>query len=134
LYETRGPDFVDALDGMFALAIWDARAGRLLLARDRAGKKPLFYAHDGRRVVFGSEIKALFAHPDVPLEIDAAAIPAYFQLGYAPHPSTMYRGIRQVAPATLVAIDVRGSATERVYWRLDQRAEAGGAPVADGEA
>src|SRR5712671_5992646 len=67
LYEERGPAFVDAIDGMFAIALWDDRASRLVLARDRAGKKPLFYYRDGRRLVFGSEIKALFAHPDVPV-------------------------------------------------------------------
>src|SRR5438034_8022769 len=72
LYEERGASFVEDLDGMFAIALWDERAGRLVLARDRAGKKPLFYYRDGRRIVFGSEIKALFAHPDVPVEIDRA--------------------------------------------------------------
>ena len=87
---TRGVDFVEALDGMFALAIWDERAGRLLLARDRVGKKPLFYALDDAPVVFGSEIKALFAHPEVPMTVDETAVPAFFQLGYAPHPATIY--------------------------------------------
>src|SRR5262245_30784927 len=65
LYEERGIRFVEALDGMFALALWDERSRTLLLARDRAGKKPLFYFRDARRIVFGSEIKALVAHPEV---------------------------------------------------------------------
>jgi asparagine synthase (glutamine-hydrolysing) len=134
LYEDRGPGFIDALDGMFALAIWDERSRRLLLARDRAGKKPLFYFRDDRRVVFGSEMKALFAHPEVPSEIDAAALTAFFQFGYVPHPATLYRGIRQVPPATLVQIDADGTATERRYWRLQQRAVGDRTTVTHAEA
>src|SRR4051812_8561467 len=134
LYESRGADFVDALDGMFALALWDARSGRLLLARDRAGKKPLFYTVDSHRIVFGSEIKALFAHPDVRVEIDEAAVPAYFQLGYAPHPTTMYKGVRQVPPAGLVTIDASGTIAERTYWRLTQRPADGGPAISRPEA
>jgi asparagine synthase (glutamine-hydrolysing) len=121
LYEDRGAAFVDAIDGMFAIAIWDEDAGRLVLARDRAGKKPLFYYRDHRRLVFGSEIKALFAHPDVPAHIDAAALPSFFHYGYAPHPATLYRGIRQVDPATVVTVERTGSISERRYWRLDYR-------------
>ena len=119
LYEERGAAFVDAIDGMFAIALWDAGGGRLVLARDRAGKKPLFYFQDDRRIVFGSEIKALFAHPDVPAEIDGAAVPAYFRYGYVPHPGTMYRGVRQVDPASIVTVDRNGDARRRVYWRLE---------------
>ena len=99
LYEDVGPKFVEAIDGMFAIAIWDARAQRLVLARDRAGKKPLFVYQDRRRLVFGSEIKAIFAHPDVPIEIDESQIPPYLTYGYVPHPATFYRGVTQVDPA-----------------------------------
>jgi asparagine synthase (glutamine-hydrolysing) len=118
LYEERGADFVEDLDGMFAIAIWDQREGRLVLARDRAGKKPLFYYHDGERIVFGSEIKALLAHPGVPADIDAASLPAFFTFGYVPHPRTLYRGIRQVNPASVVVIGMDGRMSERRYWRL----------------
>ena len=97
----RGPEFVEAIDGMFAIAMWDERAGRLVLARDRAGKKPLFYYRDERRIVFASEIKALFAHPDVPIRIDEATIPDFFMHGYVPRPGTFYQGVRQVEPATV---------------------------------
>jgi len=100
LYEERGPDFVEAIDGMFAIALWDDRAGRLVLARDRAGKKPLFYYRDDRRIVFGSEIKSLFAHPDVAVRIDESTIPEFFVHGYVQHPDTFYRGVRQVDPAS----------------------------------
>ena len=119
LYEERGPAFVEAIDGMFAIALWDDRAGRLVLARDRAGKKPLFYYRDQRRFVFGSEIKALFAHPDVPVRIDEATIPGFFVHGYVQHPDTLYRGVRQVDPATAVVVELDGRLAERTYWRLE---------------
>jgi asparagine synthase (glutamine-hydrolysing) len=118
LYEERGPRFVDDLDGMFAIALWDGRARRLVLARDRAGKKPLFYFQDRRRCVFGSEIKALFAHPDVPIEIDETQVPLYFLHGYAPHPASLYRGVRQVDPATAMVIESDGRTESRRYWQL----------------
>ena len=119
LYEERGAALVEDLDGMFAIAVWDERAGRLVLARDRAGKKPLFYYRDARRLVFGSEIKALFAHPAVPIEIDRAAVPAYFQHGYVPHPSTLYRGVAQVNPASVMTVEPDGRVAERRYWQLE---------------
>jgi asparagine synthase (glutamine-hydrolysing) len=119
LYEERGPAFVEAIDGMFAIALWDDRAGRLVLARDRAGKKPLFYYRDARHLVFGSEIKALFAHPDVPVRIDEATIPGFFVHGYVQHPDTLYHGVRQVDPATAVVVELDGRLAERTYWRLE---------------
>ena len=130
LYEERGAGFVDEIDGMFAIAVWDERHGRLVLARDRAGKKPLFYHKDARRLVFGSEIKALFAHPDVPIAIDSAAVPAYFQHGYVPHPSTFYRGVAQVEPASVMTIEADGRVAGRRYWQLDFP-DAGTAPRVD---
>ena len=118
LYEERGLDFVEDIDGMFAIAIWDAVRRRLVLARDRAGKKPLFYYQDARRVVFGSEIKAIFSHPDVPIAVDDSQIPWYFRYGYVPHPHTFYQGVRQVAPASMVVIESDGRASSRRYWQL----------------
>jgi asparagine synthase (glutamine-hydrolysing) len=119
LYEDIGSRLVEEIDGMFAIAIWDARAGRLLLARDRAGKKPLFVYRDSRRLVFGSEIKAIFGHPDVPLQMDESAVPAYFTFGYVPHPATFYRGVTQIDPAGVLVVDAGGVTVEsRQYWRL----------------
>jgi asparagine synthase (glutamine-hydrolysing) len=119
LYEDRGERFAEALDGMFAIAVWDEKNGRLLLARDRAGKKPLFFYRDARRIVFGSEIKALFAHADVPIEVEPGAVVSYFMHGYVPHPGTMYRGIAQIDPATVATVRLDGAFDTRVYWRLD---------------
>src|SRR5438552_6033122 len=84
LYEEHGARFVDRLDGMFAIALWDGRSQRLVLARDRAGKKPLFYYRDAHRIVFGSEIKAILAHPEVRVSINDDEIPSYFMYGYTP--------------------------------------------------
>jgi asparagine synthase (glutamine-hydrolysing) len=116
LYEDEGPDAVEQLDGMFALAIWDDRERRLTLARDRTGKKPLFVAHTPRRILFASEIKALMAHPNFEAVVDSAAIPYLFLYGYAPLPRTFYRGVEEVPPATVVTIRMDGTAARRRYW------------------
>jgi asparagine synthase (glutamine-hydrolysing) len=119
LYEEYGAEAIDRLDGMFAIAIWDERRQRLVLARDRAGKKPLFYLNDGRRIVFASEIKAFFGRPDLNLAIDPQAIPYYFIYGYVPCPGTFYRDVRQVEPGTVMTVERDGMATSRPYWRLE---------------
>jgi asparagine synthase (glutamine-hydrolysing) len=118
LYEERGDRFAEAIDGMFAIAVWDAVRRRLVLARDRAGKKPLFYYRDEQRFVFGSEIKAIFAHPDVPIEIDRDHIPWYFLHGYVPHPGTFYRGVKQVSPASVLMVESDGRVSGNRYWHL----------------
>jgi len=118
LYEELGDRAIDRLDGMFAIALWDERRGRLLLARDRAGKKPLFTYATHDRVVFASEPKALLAHPDLNLEVDAETIPYYFLYGYVPHPQTVYRGVRHVEPGTVVTFERNGQQTQRRYWQL----------------
>src|SRR5215211_1849887 len=86
------------LDGMFAFAVWDGRRGRLVLGRDRVGKKPLYYWHGGGRLVFGSEIKAVLAAPGVPSELEDGAISAYLTFGYVPTPRTFFAGIRSLPP------------------------------------
>jgi asparagine synthase (glutamine-hydrolysing) len=117
LYEERGDDAVAALDGMFALALWDARARRLLLARDHFGKKPLYYWHDAGRLVFGSEIKALLA-AGVPVEMAEENLGEYLAFGYVPTPRTLFRGIRKLPPASLLVADAAGVAAPRAYWDL----------------
>jgi asparagine synthase (glutamine-hydrolysing) len=115
-YEAWGADFVERIDGMFALAIWDARLGRLLLARDRTGKKPLFYTEIGGRLTFGSEIKALLAAPWVERAADPRRLAEFLTYGYVPHPHTMFAGVRQLAPATLLLFDGTGPPVLRSYW------------------
>ena len=117
LYEERGDAAVAALEGMFAFALWDARRGRLLLGRDRAGKKPLYY-HDGPELfAFASELKGLLAHPGVPRERDPAAVPLYLSYGYVPSPGTLYRGIRSLPPAHTLAVTASGSDGPTPFWR-----------------
>jgi len=104
---------------MFAFALWDARARRLLLARDRAGKKPLYYAHLGDRLVFGSEIKALLADPAVPRDLDPTALYQYLCLGFVPHPRSIYRAIRALPPAHFLVADASGTVRVERYWQLE---------------
>src|SRR5262245_46766439 len=106
-YEDEGDAVVPRLDGMFALALWDGSRRRLLLARDHFGRKPLYYWHDGRRLVFASEIKALLA-AGVPAELGAAELPEYLALGYVPTPRTLFAGIRRLPPASTLSADARG--------------------------
>src|SRR5688572_6071902 len=118
LYEELGDRAIDQLDGMFALAIWDARRGTVTIARDRAGKKPLFVYEDDRRILFASEMKAILAHPEVDTAIDDGAIPLYFLHGFVPHPRTLYKRIRVVMPGTVEVISHEGRVTPRRFWQL----------------
>ncbi|HVP11371.1 MAG TPA: asparagine synthase (glutamine-hydrolyzing) [Phycisphaerae bacterium] len=98
LYEEKGPDFLKELNGMFGLAIWDARQKQLLLARDHAGIKPLYYWLDGRRLFFASEMRALLRVPGLPRELNADAVPLYLTLLYVPGAETMLKAIKKVEP------------------------------------
>lgn len=104
------------LDGMFAFAIWDDRRRRLVLGRDRFGKKPLYYWAAGGRVVFGSEIKAVLAHGAVPRCLNAAAIPAYLTFGYVPTPQTFFDGVTSVPPGHVVVVEGDGRVCIERYW------------------
>ena len=117
LYEEMGDDCVDSLRGMFAFALWDQRARRLLIARDRLGIKPLFYAQSAKQIVFGSEIKAILRHPDVEICRNLGAISDYLSLKYVPAPQTMFAGIRALPPGHLLICD-RNGVRERMYWDL----------------
>ena len=139
LYEEKGEAAVGELDGMFAFALWDARRRRLLLARDRTGKKPLYY-HDGPRLfAFASEAKALLAHPSVPHERDPSALPLFLTYGYVPTPGTFYGGIRALPPAHTLAVTEAGTGAPERYWRAHftsdgTRLVARGAGTQPGEA
>jgi asparagine synthase (glutamine-hydrolysing) len=117
-YEEFGEGFVARLDGMFAFALWDGRRRRLVLARDRVGKKPLFYAWDGRRLAFASETKALRLCDWVDSSVAWDRLPAYLALGYAPWPETMHRGIRQVPPACFMVLENGVLSEPYEYWSL----------------
>ncbi len=116
-YREKGDAVVRTLDGMFALAIWDRERRRLLLAKDPFGKKPLYYWHDDRRFVFGSEIKALLA-AGVPAEMADENLPEYLAFGYVPTPRTLFRGIRKLPPASILVVDGRGVHEPVRYWDL----------------
>jgi asparagine synthase (glutamine-hydrolysing) len=107
-----------ALDGMFAYAVWDDADERLLLGRDRFGKKPLYYWHDATTFVFASEIKALLAHPTVPCALDEDALSAYLSFGYVPTPRTFFAGIRSLPPAHVLTLVPGGSPRIERYWSL----------------
>jgi len=117
LYEEHGPRLVDELDGMFAFAVWDSRRRRLLLARDRAGEKPLYYWHDGDRLAFASELRALLEHPAIPRALDPVALRRYLLHDYFPAPLSPIAGIRKLAAGhTLTWED--GVLSIRRYWDL----------------
>lgn len=116
-YREWGLDFPSRLNGMFAIAIWDARRRRLVLCRDRMGVKPLYVADTPDGVVFASEIKALRGAHGVDASLDLDALDEYMTLGYVIHPRSMVRGVRKLEPGTLAAIDADGVETRR-WWSL----------------
>jgi asparagine synthase (glutamine-hydrolysing) len=117
-YLQWGARSVEKMNGMFAFAIWDARDRRLFLARDRVGKKPLYYARTRAGVAFASELKALRAGDLIPLEIDPESLDCYFSFGYVPAPRTIYRGVCKLRAAHTLTIAGQGGA-ERKYWDLN---------------
>jgi asparagine synthase (glutamine-hydrolysing) len=122
LYEDTGVDAVSRLRGMFAFALWDAKRRRLLLARDRFGKKPLYYAVLASGLYFASELKCLRA-AGVPLELDPEALRLYFQFNYVPDPYSPFQAIRKLMPGTWLEYGADGSCRQQRYWRLPQPAE-----------
>jgi len=116
-YEAYGEDFVNHLRGMFAIAIWDSREQKLLLARDRAGIKPLFYYVGSGQLIFGSEIKAILKHPAVSKRIDLHALDAYFTNCFVPAPKTIFENIYKLLPGYTLIVDQNGIRTQQ-YWEL----------------
>jgi asparagine synthase (glutamine-hydrolysing) len=126
LYEELGPACVEELRGMFAFALWDAAQGRLILARDRLGIKPLYYTTAGGTLVFGSEIKTLLQHPAVSARIDLDALGAFVALKYVPAPRTLFAGVAALPPGSILTCDA-GGVQVRPYWEL--RFPPAGRPV-----
>ena len=117
-YEQDGEDFVADLDGMFALAVWDGPARKLVLARDRMGEKPLYY-YDGPGVfVFGSELRALLEHPDVPRELDLRSLARYLLIDAVPAPHSILAGIAKLAPAHTLVVSPGAKPQVTPYWAL----------------
>ena len=120
LYDADGDDFVLRLNGMFDFALWDVPRRRLLIGRDRLGVKPLYLMQDGQRLAFATEAKALLALPGVSAELNRSAVASYLHLGYVAAPDCIFKGIRKLPPATLLAVE-NGQVREWCYWRLPSR-------------
>lgn len=114
-YEEWGADCVQRFRGMFAFAIWDADEERLLLARDRFGKKPLFMCEHQGLLLFGSEIKSILAFPGIRPEVDRESVGTYFSYRYVPAPRTLFKNIRKVLPGTFILWQ-KGKVTESKYY------------------
>src|SRR2546426_5463820 len=108
-YEDEGPACLERLEGMFAFALWDGRRQRLVLARDRFGEKPLYYARLSRTLLFASESKALLMHPRVSRELDWTALARYLTYEYVPAPHAIFRAVRKLPPAHWMAVGVGGA-------------------------
>ena len=118
LYEECGAAAIERLWGMFGLAIWDRRSETLLLARDRIGVKPLYFLRDASRIVFGSELKAILALPDVPRAVNLAALDDLLSWGFIEPPQTPFVGIEQLPPATRLLWN-RGTCRIERYWQIE---------------
>ncbi|MDQ2691205.1 MAG: asparagine synthase (glutamine-hydrolyzing) [Chloroflexota bacterium] len=114
-YEEYGDECVKHFNGMFAIALWDARRRRLLLARDRVGIKPLFYWAGHDQLVFGSELKALHLHPEVPRQVEPAAIDLFLTLEYIPAPRTIYKDVFKLLPGHVLVVE-NGQVKITRYW------------------
>jgi len=126
-YREYGPTCVERMNGMFAFALWDARRGELVLARDRLGKKPLYYAASSEGLVFASEIKAILANPGCPAEVDPLAVREYLAFGYVAGPRTMFRNVACVPPGHW-GVWRDGQLALHRYWDV---APADGSAIAD---
>ena len=116
LYEERGLDFVNAIEGDFAIALWDAEREQLVLARDRIGVKPLYFYQAGGRFMFASEIKAILAHPAVTAEIDEESLYHYLSFLTTPAPRTLFSDIQKIPAGHLLICDRDGSLQMKSYW------------------
>lgn len=116
LYEEKGIDCLNDLEGMFAFAIWDSRKNRLFMARDRLGKKPFYYTTINGAFVFGSEIKAILEYPGIKRDIDPAAMYHYLTFFVTPSPSTLFKDINKLPPGYFMLCDGEGRITQKRYW------------------
>lgn len=122
LYEEHGVDCLQFLEGMFAFAIWDSKKERLFLARDRMGEKPLHWGVFNSQLLFASELKGIFAHPESRKELNVDAMRQYLSLEYVPAPNTLFKGINKLMPAHYMLVE-RGSIKTDCYWRPSGKSE-----------
>ncbi|MFH1873677.1 MAG: asparagine synthase (glutamine-hydrolyzing) [Pseudomonadota bacterium] len=120
LYEELGEDCIDKLNGMFGLAIWDEKKRKLILARDRIGKKPLYYTMQNTLLLFASELKAICAHPEIKREIDAISLSKYLAYEYVPAPRTIFRNIFKLEEGHILIWE-DGKTTKKQYWNIPVR-------------
>ncbi len=128
-YKRWGVEFLTHLNGMFALSLWDVATQTLLLARDRLGQKPLYYYRDANKLIFGSEIKCILAHPDVDTGFNQSLLGHYFTYGYVPAPDTLFRNIHMLPPGALLRIDQSGIEM-RQWWTAPTNSTAAYIPSA----
>lgn len=119
-YDAWGLEFLDRLDGMFALALWDGANRRLVLARDRIGEKPLYWCVTDGLLLFASELTALRAHPSAPRALDLQALTQYLALEYVPAPRTIIAGINKLQPGEALVME-KGSVRTFTYWQVNPR-------------
>jgi len=117
LFEEVGEECFSRLRGMFAIALFDRTRNQVVLARDRVGKKPLFYAYQHAQLIFGSELKAVLASNDVDTDVDLSAICDYFTFLYVPSPKSIYRAVRKIPPAHYAVFSEKGARLQ-AYWDL----------------
>ena len=131
-YLQWGFDCVERLDGMFAISLYDRRTQQLFLARDRAGEKPLYYAHAGGRIAFASELKALLADPATPRAIDPAALELFLAYGYVPASMCILRGVAKLQQGEALVYDIDRDTIRRwTYWKLPEPPAPGHASAAE---
>lgn len=132
-YEEFGEDFVRHLNGMFALAIWDDRKKTLLIARDRIGIKPLFYAETDASLVFASELKVMLTHPLIDRKVDLVSLNEYLTYEYVPTPRSMIRGVKKLPPGHMMSVQ-HGRVEITPYWDIRlERSEVGRKSVVEYE-
>jgi asparagine synthase (glutamine-hydrolysing) len=129
-YEEFGTEFVQHLNGMFAIAIWDNRKQRLLLARDRTGIKPLYYTLQAGTLIFGSELKAILAYPGVSRSIDLVALNEYLSFEYVPTPRTIFQEVSRLPPGHMLAYTPGGETQITQYWDVNLARSEGVQPRA----
>ncbi len=120
LYEEYGADFVEHLNGMFAIALWDIKARKLIIVRDRFGEKPLYYGTFDEKLIFASEAKVLLAHPNIKPELNLEALQNYLSFDYVPAPLSIYKGIKKLPAAHRLILENGEISIER-YWNLSFR-------------